>query len=46
MEGKNISDRTSFVIGQDGNIAYTYSDRNPDKHVENTLAAVKALPKK
>jgi peroxiredoxin len=45
MEGKNISDRTSFVIGQDGKIAYTYSDRNPDKHVENTLTAVKALKK-
>jgi peroxiredoxin len=46
MEGKNISDRTSFVIGQDGKVAYVYSDRNPDKHVENTLKAVKALTKK
>ena len=46
MEGKNISDRTSYVIGQDGKIAYAYSDRNPDKHVENTLTAVKALTKK
>ena len=45
MEGKNISDRTSFVIGQDGKVAYVYSDRNPDKHVENTLTAVKALKK-
>ena len=45
MEGRNISDRTSYVIGQDGKIAYTYSDRNPDKHVENTLTAVKALKK-
>jgi len=46
MEGKNISDRTSFVIKQDGTVAYVYSDRNPDKHVENTLTAVKALTKK
>jgi peroxiredoxin len=46
MEGRNLSDRNSFVIGQDGKIAYAYSDRNPDKHVENTLTAVKALTKK
>jgi len=46
MEGRNMSDRTSYVIGQDGKIAYSYSDRNPDKHVENTLTAVKALTKK
>src|SRR5947207_9603463 len=43
MESRNISDRISYVIGQDGKVAYAYSDRNPDKHVENTLAAVKAL---
>ena len=41
-----IADRISYVIAEDGKIAYAYSDRNPDKHVENTLAAVKALPKK
>lgn len=46
MEGRNISDRTSYVIGQDGKVVYAYSDRNPDKHVENTLTAVKALAKK
>ena len=46
MEGRNLSDRNSFVIGQDGKVAYAYSDRNPDKHVENTLTAVKALTKK
>ena len=46
MESRNISDRVSYVIGQDGKIAYAYSDRNPDKHVANTLAAVKALTKK
>jgi len=41
-----IADRISYVIGSDGKIAYAYSDRNPDKHVENTLAAVRALSKK
>ena len=46
MEGRNLSDRISYVIGQDGKVAYSYSDRNPDKHVENTLTAVKALTKK
>jgi peroxiredoxin len=41
-----IADRISYVIGQDGKIVYAFSDRNPDKHVANTLAAVKALQKK
>ena len=41
-----IADRISYVISPDGKIVYAYSDRNPDKHVENTLAAVKALQKK
>ena len=45
MEGRNLSDRVSYVIGRDGKVVYAYSDRNPDKHVENTLAAVKALKK-
>ena len=46
MEGRNISDRISYVIGQDGKVVYAYADRNPDKHVENTLTAVKAITKK
>ena len=37
------ANRTSFVIGQDGKIAYAYTDLSPDKHIENTLNAVKAL---
>ncbi len=40
-----IADRISYVISPEGKIVYAYSDRNPDKHVENTLAAVKALKK-
>jgi peroxiredoxin len=41
-----VADRISYVIAPDGKIVYAYADRNPDKHDENTLAAVKALPKK
>lgn len=41
-----VADRISYVISTDGKIAYAYADLNPDKHVENTLAAVKALTKK
>lgn len=39
----DYADRTSYVIAPDGRIAYAYTDLNPEKHVENTLAAVKAL---
>jgi len=42
----NLADRVSYVIAPDGKIAYAFADRNPDKHVENTLTAVKALTKK
>lgn len=41
-----IADRISYVIAPDGKVVYAYSDRNPDKHVENTLAAVKKLEAK
>ena len=37
-----MSNRTSFVIAPDGKITYVYSDLNAEKHVENSLAAVKA----
>jgi thioredoxin-dependent peroxiredoxin len=36
----SYSNRTSYVIAPDGKIIYAYSALNPDKHVENTLAAV------
>jgi peroxiredoxin Q/BCP len=35
-----LADRTSYVIAPDGHILYSYTDLNPDKHVENTMAAV------
>jgi peroxiredoxin len=34
------ADRTSYVISPEGKILYAYTDMNPDKHVENTVAAV------
>ena len=37
------SDRTSYVVGKDGKIAYAYSALDPSKHVENTMAAVDKL---
>jgi peroxiredoxin len=36
----SYSSRTSYVITPDGKISYAYSALGPDKHVENTLAAV------
>jgi peroxiredoxin Q/BCP len=34
------SDRTSYVIAPNGKIIYEYTALDPDKHVENTMAAV------
>jgi peroxiredoxin Q/BCP len=42
-QNPKYADRTSYVIAQDGKIVYTYASLNPDKHVENTLAALKKL---
>lgn len=36
------ANRTSYVIAPDGKIIYTYTNLNPDQHVANTLAALKA----
>jgi peroxiredoxin len=43
LKKPEYADRTSYVIGRNGVIAYEYTSLNPDKHVENTMAAVKAL---
>jgi thioredoxin-dependent peroxiredoxin len=43
QSGATVADRVSYVIAPDGMIAYAYASRDPDKHVENTLAAVKDL---
>ncbi|HEV3104724.1 MAG TPA: peroxiredoxin, partial [Trinickia sp.] len=39
---KTVADRVSYVIAPDGTILYQYSSLSPDKHVQNTLQAVKA----
>ena len=36
----SYSNRTSYVIAPSGKIIYAYSALDPDKHVENTMAAV------
>ena len=38
-----LSDRTSYVIGQDGRIRFVHSDLDYRDHVRLTLAAVQAL---
>jgi peroxiredoxin len=37
----SYANRVSYVISPEGKIVYRYADMNPDKHVENTLAAVR-----
>lgn len=39
---KPISDRTSYVIAPDGKILMSYTDRNPQKHVQMAMDAVRA----
>jgi len=36
----SMSSRTSYVISPQGEVIYSYSALNPNKHVTNTLAAV------
>ncbi|HUN49677.1 MAG TPA: redoxin domain-containing protein [Candidatus Sulfotelmatobacter sp.] len=38
-----VASRVSYVIAPDGKVAYVYQNNSPDKHVENTLAAVRKL---
>ena len=40
----DFANRLSYVIAPDGKVAYYYQNLNPDKHVERTLNALKALP--
>lgn len=41
VQGRQVSDRTSYVIAPDGKILYSHSNLSPVDHVRNTLAAVK-----
>lgn len=36
-----VANRTSYVIAPTGEIIYSYTNLQPDEHVENTMAAVK-----
>lgn len=45
VNGATLSDRTSFVIAPDGKILMSYTDRNPDAHIEKTMDAVKLYAK-
>jgi peroxiredoxin len=38
--GKTLSDRTSYVIAPNGTILLSYTDRNPESHIQKTLEAV------
>jgi thioredoxin-dependent peroxiredoxin len=35
------ADRVSYVISTDGRVVYAYTSLNPEKHVENTLGALR-----
>jgi thioredoxin-dependent peroxiredoxin len=41
MPSRNIANRVSYVIAPEGTILYEYTSPSPDKHVQNTLDAVK-----
>ncbi|WP_419808963.1 peroxiredoxin [Sphingomonas sp.] len=43
VQGRNVTGRTSYVIGRDGRIAFVHNDLNPAEHVATTLAAVRQL---
>jgi peroxiredoxin Q/BCP len=45
VPGREWSNRTSYVIAQNGDIVHVYSNLNPNDHVTETLNAVKALKK-
>ena len=38
-----FANRISYVIAQDGSVAYHYMSLNPTKHVEKMLGALKAM---
>lgn len=41
----DFANRLSYVIAQDGKVAYYYQNLNPDRHVERMLGAVRRLAK-
>jgi len=45
LAGASVSNRTSYVIGRDGKIAFAYSAMAPQQHITKTLEAVTAMKK-
>ena len=43
VAGRDVTGRTSYVIGRDGRITFVHNDLNPAEHVATTLAAVRQL---
>jgi peroxiredoxin len=43
IKGRQVTTRTSYVIGRDGRVAFVHNDMNPAEHVAMTLAAVGKL---
>ncbi|MBV8074605.1 MAG: peroxiredoxin [Candidatus Eremiobacteraeota bacterium] len=43
FQGDLYANRVSYVIARDGTIAYAYSALDPDRHVANTLEALRKL---
>lgn len=43
VKGRDVTSRTSYVIGHDGRVAFVHSDLNPAEHVATTLAAVQKI---
>jgi peroxiredoxin len=41
--GGAFANRTSYVIARDGTVAYSYTDLDAEKHVDNTLGALRSL---
>jgi peroxiredoxin len=39
----DYANRVSYVIAPDGKVIYQYTSLNPDKHVANTLDALKKM---
>lgn len=44
VQGRDVTNRTSYVIDRAGRIALVHSNLSPAEHVSKTLAAVRQLP--
>lgn len=45
LNGRAITNRTSYVLGRDGRVLFVHSDMDASKHVALTLAAVQKSPR-